>query len=156
MTSSCSDLGFALGPTQWVRCQISGPLRTQLGLGMAFLGLVWVNLGASQLGWVYLGLSMNSLTGQFMPQKTTFLESKPQLSSVFCTFLGFLRTCPGNSKLDPPKKGCEVKFGRRGKLTMSSNRRASQAQLGFQNPKVAQETPRRPPQEVLDKICISL
>ena len=40
-----------------VRCKTPGALRTQLGLGMTFLGLVWVSLGASQLGWVYLGLS---------------------------------------------------------------------------------------------------
>merc|ERR1711978_629567 len=30
--------GLALGPTQWVRCQISKPRETQLGLGMAFFG----------------------------------------------------------------------------------------------------------------------
>ena len=55
--------------------------------------------------------------GPIYAGKTTFLESKRQLSSVFWTFLGFPWTCLGNSKLDPPKNGCEVDFGRRGKLT---------------------------------------
>ena len=116
MTSSCFGPGLALGPTQWVRCQISGPRGSQLGLGMAFLGLVWVNLGHPSSAGCTSGYPFFP-DGPIYAGKTTFLESKRQLSSVFLTFLGFPWTCLGNSKLDPPKKGCEVDFGRRGKLT---------------------------------------
>ena len=97
-----------------------GPQDTQFGLGMAFLGLVWVNLGASQLGWVYLGLSTFSLAGQFMLEKRTFSTENHDFLGNFCDFLensliflGFL----GHAWTRPEKNWPEPKFGRRGKLT---------------------------------------
>ena len=54
MVWSCLEPGLDIGTHLWVRCQISKPLRTQFGLGMAFLAL----LG---LAWLYLQPSMVQL-----------------------------------------------------------------------------------------------
>ena len=82
-----------------------------------------------------------SPASSFFAPKTAFLESKPQLSSGFCTFLGSPWTCLGNSKPDPPKKGCEVKFGRRGKLRCHRIDEFSKQNC----PPAPSQDPRRPP-----------
>ena len=86
MTSSCLYLGFALGPPK-------GAVARFLGLGEAswawewhFLGLVWVNLGASQLGWVYLGLSIKIPDGPIYGGKTSIFGVE---TSIIIGFLDF-------------------------------------------------------------------
>ena len=52
-----------------VRCKTPGPRGSQFGLGMAFLGLGWVNLGAWLVStWVGVVLDCS-----FFAQKTTIL-----------------------------------------------------------------------------------
>ena len=117
MTSSCAISRW--GP-EGARCKhpwasISSENCVWLGNG-----IFWTH-GHACIGTHAVGPLQESVheipDGPIYVGKTTFLESKRQLSSVFWTFLGSPWTCLGNSKLDPPKKGCEVDFGRRGKLT---------------------------------------
>ena len=122
MTSSCFPIrGW---DPEGVRCQNGHghgppghpwPRKNRVFLGNAIFWTTWRGWGPRRGP---LQESVHEIPdGPIYAEKTTFLESKPQLSSVFCTFLGSPWTCPGNSKVDPPKKGCEVNFGRRGKLT---------------------------------------
>ena len=68
----CYDIVLHWDPRSGSVARLGGPRGSQLGSGMAFFG-TWVGEPrASQLGWVYLGLSMNSLTGRFMLEKRTF------------------------------------------------------------------------------------
>ena len=64
--------------------------------------------------------SIKSLTGRFMLEKRRFWAQSQDFLGNSWDFLRnswiFLEIL-GNSKMDPPKSGCEVDFGRRGKLT---------------------------------------
>ena len=136
MTSSCAIRGW--DPR-------SGSVARFLGLGKASWAWEWHILG--WLGWVaghLLEIVHKIPDGPIYVGKTTFLESKPQLSPVFCTFLGSPWICLGISKMDPPKKGCEVNFGRRGKLTCH---RIDELFKPNWVPRPTQ-TPRRPPRSL--------
>ena len=122
---------MALGPTQWARGQIPSinsltgrfmlEKRTFWARNQDFLGnaISWMALGPTQ--WVRCkNPSMNSLTGRFMLEKPAFWAQNHDFHWKFLDFLRISRISLdmlGNSKMDPPKSGCEVDFGRRGKLT---------------------------------------
>ena len=153
LTSSCRPFGVGTPKGSVARLvmimdllDIHGLEKTEFGLGMRFSGPH--GIGPHAVG------ALQDWNRPFLPKKRPFLESKPQLSSVFCTFLGSPWTCNGNSKPDPPKIGCEVKFGRRGKLTchrideFSKQNWPPETQTGPPDPPRPPGDPQTPLQEV--------
>ena len=140
---------LALGPTQWVRCQIPGARITQFCLGMGHFGLGGVAGRPSP--WTS---PQNSLPGQFMPKKRAFWSRIDHYPRFFALFLTSARGWLGHAWARPLQNWPEARSGRRGNTPMSSNRRAFQAQLASSSLPGPQETSQEASQEVLDKIVI--
>ena len=111
---------------------VVGPLPDSWGWpAMAIVESTW--------GGVFLGMSI------FIAKNEVFGVETLIILVFLCIFS--LRTSLTSAKR------VRGRFWSLGKAYMSSNRRAFQAQLGSRDPKLAQETPRRPPQEGLKNNC---
>ena len=62
-----------------------------VGLGNGIFGTGLGEPRASQLGWVYLGLSTFFLTGRFMLEKRAFSTENLVFPCIFCDFLSISR-----------------------------------------------------------------
>ena len=108
---------------------IHGPRKPQFGLEMLFFGPHGIH---------------DFPDGPIYAEKTSILESNRSLSPVFWTFFDLGRAM---AWARPVQNWAEAHFGRRGKLTMSSNRRVFQAQLPSQTLPEPPGDPQRPSQE---------
>ena len=112
--------------------------------------MLYLGPWAGQLGWKY-SLSLSCFP-DFLHKKRHFwsrIDHYPRFFGLFCMSQDFMWLCfEFEASLTLSKLACRRKRAP-GKAFMSSNRPAFQAQLPPRDPKVAQETPRRPPQEGL-------
>ena len=98
------------------------PRRPQLGLEMVHFGPHGIGTPKGSVARIIHKIP----DGPIYAGKTRILGSKTRFPLEFLDFLSISWICLGickisleilgNSKVDPPKKGCEVDFGRRGKL----------------------------------------
>ena len=142
-----------MGPPKGAVARFLSLLEPSWAWEWHFSGLVWVNLGASQLGWVYLGLSIKSLTGQFMLEKRHFWSRNVNYHRFFGLFLDFLGHALEILSWTLQKRGARSILVVGESLHVIESTSFS-SPTGFPEPPRAPGDPPGDPQEGLEIICI--